>query len=145
MRACPAHRHGARSKTVRIVSPTPKIYSVSTKREGGAEGFKGRHPEIKKAAKNCGAAVYWGDEPAIRSDCHCGTTWAHRGETPVIKAAGARFSVNAPSTVCGKRRMRFMAADKTCTIPVFIDSLKKIAFQAERTGVSYSKMGIQCV
>jgi hypothetical protein len=51
------------------------------------------YPGIKKAAKKCGATIYWWDESAIRSDYHSGTTWSKKGETPVLKTTGARVSV----------------------------------------------------
>ncbi|MDR2245076.1 MAG: transposase, partial [Treponema sp.] len=75
--------------------------------------------------------MYWGDESAIRSDYHCGTTWAPKGKTPVIKTSGARFSVNRLSAISSKGHMRFMVTDKTCTIPVFIDYLKRLLFKQE--------------
>jgi transposase len=51
------------------------------------------YPAIKRLASDCGAKICWGDEASIRSDCHSGTTWAKKGETPAIKTTGARFSI----------------------------------------------------
>jgi hypothetical protein len=78
------------------------------------------YPEIKGLASDCGAKIYWGDEASIRSDYHSGTTWAQKGETPIIKTTGARFSVNMISAICGTGGMRFMATEKSCAAPVFI-------------------------
>jgi transposase len=84
------------------------------------------YPAIKRLASDCGAKIYWGDEASIRSDYHSGTTWAPKGETPILKTAGARFSVNMISAICGTGAMRFMVTEKTCTAPVFIQFLKQL-------------------
>jgi transposase len=84
------------------------------------------YPAIKQLAGDLGAKIYWGDEASIRSDYHSGTTWAKKGETPVLKTTGARFSVNMISAVCGTGEIRFMVTGKTCTAPVFIDFLKRL-------------------
>jgi hypothetical protein len=73
-----------------------------------------------------------GDESAIRPDYHSGTAWDPKGKTPVIKTAGARFSVNMLSAVSGKGHMGFMATDKTGGADVFIDFLKRLLFKQEK-------------
>jgi DDE superfamily endonuclease/Winged helix-turn helix len=40
-------------------------------------------PVIRAEAKKAGATAYFADEAGIRSDYHCGTTWAPVGRTPV--------------------------------------------------------------
>jgi hypothetical protein len=72
------------------------------------------YPAIKELANSVGATIYRGDEASIRSDYHSGTTWAKKGETPVVKTTGARFSVNMFSAVCGNGRMRFMLTKENC-------------------------------
>jgi hypothetical protein len=67
-----------------------------------------------------------GDEASIRSDYHGGTTWAKKGESPIVKTIGARFSVTMISAVCGTGEIRFMVTEKTCTAPFFIDFLKRL-------------------
>jgi transposase len=77
-------------------------------------------PEIKKRAKQVGATIYFQDESGIRSDFHSGTTWAPKGQTPVIEATGARFSLNMMGAISPRGQLRFMvvkggvAADQTC-------------------------------
>ena len=107
----------------------PKYVAYQQNREAVEKFLREEYPAIKKAAKKCGATIYWGDESAIRSDCHSGTTWAPRGETPVIKSTGARFSVNMLSAISSKGHMRFMVTNRTCTIPVFTDFLKRLLFK----------------
>jgi len=83
-------------------------------------------PAIRKQAKAEGATVYFGDEAGIRSDYHAGTTWAPVGQTPVVKATGARHSVNMISAVTAQGLLRFSVFTGTCTAAVFIDFCKKL-------------------
>jgi hypothetical protein len=55
-----------------------------------------------------------GDESAICSDYHRGTTWAPKGEMPVIKTTGARFSINLLSAISSKGYMRFIVTEERC-------------------------------
>jgi transposase len=116
-------------KALGLSPQRPKYAAYQQNEEAVRKFLREEYPDIKKAAQKCGAAVYWGDESAIRSDYHSGTTWAPRGETPVIKTTGARFSVNMLSAISSKGNMRFMVTDKSCTTAVFIDFLKRLLFK----------------
>lgn len=84
------------------------------------------YPKIKKLAKCNGASIYFGDEASIRSDYHSGTTWAPKGDTPIVKTTGARFRVNMISAVSAKGEMRFMLTEKSTTSDVFIEFLGRL-------------------
>jgi len=77
-------------------------------------------------AKSVGAKIFFGDEAGIRSDFHAGTTWARKGETPVVKATGQRFSVNMISAVSNRGDMRFMVCESGINAKVFIEFLKRL-------------------
>jgi hypothetical protein len=49
------------------------------------EWIKRDYPKIRKLAHESDADIYFEDEAGIRSDYHRGTTWAVRGNTPVIE------------------------------------------------------------
>ncbi|HXK37253.1 MAG TPA: IS630 family transposase, partial [Candidatus Paceibacterota bacterium] len=70
--------------------------------------LKNEFPAIRKLAKECNAEVFFGDEAGIRSDYHSGTTWARKGQTPVVTSTGARFGLNMMSAVSSRGLMRFM-------------------------------------
>jgi len=72
------------------------------------------YPKIAKRAKKEGALIFFADEAGIRSDNHAGTTWAPKGQTPVVKATGARFGLNMLSAVNAQGRFRFMTVDGSC-------------------------------
>ena len=77
-------------------------------------------PEIKKRAKKLVAAIYFHDESGIRTDFHSGTTWAPKGQTPVVEATGARFGLNMIGAIDMRGGLRFMvvkgnvSSDHTC-------------------------------
>jgi len=90
------------------------------------------YPEIKQRARKVNAEIYFVDEASVRSDYHSGTTWAPRGETPVVRSTGARFSVNMISAVSPRGTLRFMVLDGRLNADAFIEFLKRLAYRAER-------------
>ena len=83
-------------------------------------------PKIKSRARLEKADIYFADEAGIRSDYHNGTTWAPKGETPVVGATGARFSVNMISAVSPRGDFRFMVVEGSVGAAVFVDFLKRL-------------------
>ena len=83
-------------------------------------------PAIRAAAKAAGATVYFADEAGIRSDYHAGTTWAPVGRTPVIKATGARHSLNMISAVTAQGLLRFSTYTGSFTAQHFIEFCKRL-------------------
>jgi transposase len=83
-------------------------------------------PAIRAQAKAAGATVYFADEAGIRSDYHAGTTWAPVGQTPVVKATGARHSLNMISAVTAQGLLRFSTFTGSFTGARFIEFAKKL-------------------
>lgn len=90
------------------------------------------YPEIKRQARKCGGCILFGDEAGVRSDFHSGTTWAKRGQTPVVTTTGARFSLNIISAVSARGDMRFMTVKGTVNGKVFVDFLKRLMASFDR-------------
>ena len=90
------------------------------------------YPAIQKEAKKVGATIYFGDEAGIRSDYHSGTTWAVKGQTPVIRTTGSRFSLNMVSAVSAKGLMRFMTIKGRLTTDRFIEFLERLLKKQEK-------------
>ena len=90
------------------------------------------YPKIAARAKREGALIFFADESGIRSDYHAGTTWAPMGETPVVKATGARFSLNMLSAVNALGHFRFMIVDGRLNAGVFRDFLKRLIIGMNR-------------
>jgi len=89
-------------------------------------------PQIKKRAKKLGATIYFEDEAGIRSDFHAGTTWAEKGQTPVVKVTGARFSTNMISAISTRGNLRFIVNQGTVTADVLCDFLKRLMHNAQQ-------------
>lgn len=89
------------------------------------------YPKIKAKAKRAGAEIFFQDESGVRSDFHSGTTWAPKGETPVVRHSGQRFSLNMISAVSPKGVLRFMVTQKRVNARVFIDFLRRLLHGAE--------------
>ena len=89
-------------------------------------------PQIKKRAKKLGATIYFEDEAGIRSDFHAGTTWAEKGQTPVVKVTGARFSTNMITAISTRGHLRFMVNQGTVTADVLCDFLKRLMHNTQQ-------------
>jgi transposase len=83
-------------------------------------------PAIQEEARKKGAMLYFADESGLRSDYHSGTTWAPKGETPVVEVTGRRFSLNMISAVSPGGRFRFMVHEGTVTAKVFKQFLERL-------------------
>lgn len=90
------------------------------------------YPKLAARAKRENALIFFADESGIRSDYHAGTTWAAKGKTPVVKATGARFSLNMISAVNALGHFRFMTVEGGVTAPVFREFLKRLIFGMDR-------------
>ena len=90
------------------------------------------YPKIVARAKRENALIFFADESGIRSDYHAGTTWAAVGQTPVVKATGARFSLNMLSAVNALGHFRFMTVEGRVNATVFRDFLRRLIIGMDR-------------
>lgn len=91
------------------------------------------YPRIRHLARKRKATIFFGDEAGVRSDHHAGTTWAIKGKTPVVSSTGARFGLNLISAVSAQGELRFMTVNSRVGAKVFIEFLKRLLHNAERT------------
>ena len=84
------------------------------------------YPSIKKRAAKEDAVIYFGDETGMRSDHQAGRSYAPKGETPVIKKTGQRFSLNMISAISNKGHLQFMIIDGRFNSEVFETFLKQM-------------------
>src|SRR3954453_16086143 len=73
------------------------------------------YPTIAAAATAAGGTVFFVDEAGVRSDYHAGTTWAPVGQTPAVRATGARFGLNMISAISAQGALRFSVLTGTLT------------------------------
>ncbi len=88
--------------------------------------LKEEYPAIRKEAKAAKATIYFGDEAGVRSDYHSGTTWAPKGQTPIVRTTGSRHSLNLVSAISAKGSMRFMTVNGKMTADLFVEFLKRL-------------------
>jgi len=83
------------------------------------------YPAIRKRAAKEKGIIYFGDETGRRSDHQAGRSYAPKGQTPVVKSTGRRFSINMISAISNKGHLQFMIIDRF-NGDVFIDFLKRM-------------------
>ncbi len=88
------------------------------------------YPKIRKLAQKNKADIYFEDEAGVRSDYHGGTTWAVRGNTPVVETTGARFSMQMISAITARGKMKFMTHKGKVNAKVFCEFLKRLMHNA---------------
>jgi transposase len=89
-------------------------------------------PEIRRLAKKERATLYFSDEAGVRSDFHAGTTWALKGQTPIVPATGQRFGMNLISAISPRGDFRFMTVEGRMNAAKFIEFLKRLIHNAPR-------------
>lgn len=87
------------------------------------------YPAIAAAAKREKAEIHWGDEMGMRSDHQTGTSYAPKGQTPVIPGTGQRFRCNMISTVTNRGHLSFMIYKEGFTAAVFLRFLRRLVGQ----------------
>ena len=92
----------------------------------GEPWLKSEYPRIRALAKREKAEIYFEDESGVRSDFHSGSTWAVRGQTPVVRVTGQRFSLNMISAISPRGALRFMVVKGGVGAQVFIQFLKRL-------------------
>ena len=84
------------------------------------------YPAIKRRAQKEKAVIYFGDETGMRSDHQAGKSYAPKGETPVIKKTGQRFSLNMISAISNKGHLQFMIIDGRFNSEIFQTFLQQM-------------------
>jgi len=91
-----------------------------------AAWLKEQYPAIQARAKRANALILWGDEMGLRSDDPVGRSWAPRGQTPVVNAAGKRFGCNMISAISNLGQLWFMVFKRRLNGRVFIEFLSRL-------------------
>jgi transposase len=89
------------------------------------------YPTIQKRAKSLRATIYFQDESGIRSDFHSGTTWAPKGQTPVVEVTGSRFRLNMIGAITPRGQLRFMVVNTSVSAEGICDFLQRLMHNAE--------------
>lgn len=90
------------------------------------------YPAIVSKARKIGAEIWFEDESGLRSDHHAGTTWALKGQTPVVRTTGARHRLNMFSAVNRRGKMRFMVTRQSVGARLVCRFLGRLMVGAKR-------------
>jgi len=88
--------------------------------------LKEQYPAIKRRAKEENALILWGDEMGLRSDDPIGRSYAPRGQTPVVDAAGKRFGCNMISAISNLGQLWFMVFAGRLDAGLFLEFLGRL-------------------
>ena len=83
-------------------------------------------PKILAHARRWQAMIYFQDESAIRLTAVLGTTWAKKGNTPVVKVTGNRGTICVTSAISPAGRMVFRLEKETIKAKQHIEFLKQV-------------------
>jgi transposase len=89
-------------------------------------------PALRERAKAKGARILFADEASMRMDYHAGTTWAPRGQTPIVKASGERHSANMISAISSTGELQFMMVPGKTNGEVFKQFLQQLMMGAKQ-------------
>ena len=89
-------------------------------------------PKFQALAKKQRATLYFADEAGARSDFHSGTTWAPKGETPIVLATEQRYGMNMISAIIPRSNMCFMTVEGRRNTGKVIAFHKRLLHNAER-------------
>jgi len=94
--------------------------------------LKEEWPKIKTIVRRQQAILYFQDEAGVSLIPYLRTTWAPRGETPVIKVTGKKGGICVSSAISPAGRMVFRIEKGRMTAETYIDFLSKIILQHPR-------------
>ncbi|MFI8103737.1 IS630 family transposase [Streptomyces sp. NPDC086023] len=91
------------------------------------------YPQVAARAKEENAVVAWADQCGLRSGtAPPGTSWAPKGQTPIVKVSGRRFRVNIMSAIASRGTLYFTVFTTKFTAKVFTAFLDRLARQTGR-------------
>ncbi len=118
-------------KQLGLTCQRPLFKAYQQNKKAVQNWLRSTYPKIKLLAKHAKAEICFGDEAGIRSDFHAGTTWAPKGETPIVESNGQRLGLNIISAVSPKGEMRFMVVEGTIKTKEFIAFLSRLLVGAK--------------
>ena len=84
------------------------------------------YPRIRRQAKKQGGIMLWLDELGLRSTHQAGKSFAPKGQTPVLKRSGNRFSLHEISAISNQGHLVFMVVDGTFHGAILVAFLTKL-------------------
>jgi transposase len=84
------------------------------------------YPEVEKRAKEENAEIWWGDETAVKPECHFRRGYSPKGKTPIVRQPAKRFHSSLISAINNRGKMQWMALDQALNTDIFLKFLKQL-------------------
>ncbi|MET3871422.1 IS630 family transposase [Puniceicoccus vermicola] len=84
------------------------------------------YPEVKKKAKAEKAEIWWGDETAIKPECHFRRSFSPKGVTPVVRQSAKRFHSSLISAINNQGKMQWMPLKEAINSETFLKFLRQL-------------------
>src|SRR3954451_11953146 len=126
-------REGAGRGWLERAYPANARKSKAAGREGAVRAWlESTYPAIARKAKAQGCEIQWADETGLSSRANYGRSFAPRGQTPVIRRPGKRFSQSMISSLTNQGKLRFMIYEGAIKAPIFLNFLQRLVREAAR-------------
>ena len=106
----------------------------ATERQDGTvrAWLESTYPAIARKARAQRGDIHWADETGLSSRANYGRSFAPRGQTPVIRRPGRRFSQSMISSLTNRGKLRFMIYEGALNARIFLNFLRRLVREAGR-------------
>ena len=84
------------------------------------------YPKLEGRAKEEKAEIWWGDETAVKPECHFRRSYSPKGKTPVVRQPAKRFHSSLISAINNQGKMQWMALDEALNADLFLKFLRQL-------------------
>jgi len=84
------------------------------------------YPKVREQARREKAEIWWGDETAVKPECHYRRSFPPKGKTPVVRQPAKRFHSALISAINNKGKMQWMALTEPLNADLFIKFLGQL-------------------
>lgn len=88
--------------------------------------LKETYPQVEDRAKTEKAEIWWGDETAIKPECHYRRGFSPKGKTPVVRQPAKRFHSSLISAINNQGKMQWMPLQESLNSMLFIKFLGQL-------------------
>ena len=90
------------------------------------------YPKVQAKANEENAEIWWGDETAVKPECHYRRSYSPKGKTPIVRQPAKRFHSSWISAVNNQGKMQWMPLKEPLHAQSFITFLKQLAKHRKR-------------
>lgn len=84
------------------------------------------YPKVRERAREQNAEIWWGDETAVKPECHFRRSFSPKGKTPVVRQPAKRFHSALISAINNQGKMQWMPLAEPLNADLFIKFLRQL-------------------